>query len=366
MARRRELNVFSWSFLDAITCGFGAVVLTFVIISAQVADRADQSKVELTSETTRLEEEVLDARKNLVRLRNSLRDDRDNERILAEEAARLATLLARLQQEIPKADGDSVARKASVEQLRADIKQLEEANQRLAARAAENSPNTGQRLRTFVGEGNRQYLTGIRMGGRRVLILVDASTSMLGRTYVNVVRFRSMPDDRKRRAPKWQQAVKSVDWLTSQISPGTKVQIYAFNEQAHSVVDGTDGRWIDVKDGSELNAAVAGLRKIVPQKGTSLINAFAVIKQLDPQPDNVYLITDGLPTQGEKPPDAVEDVKQERRVKFMIDAARSVPRRVPVNVLLFPLDGDPNAAGYFWELAVASGGSLLTPSRDWP
>ncbi len=27
MARRHELNVFSWSFLDAITCGFGAVVL---------------------------------------------------------------------------------------------------------------------------------------------------------------------------------------------------------------------------------------------------------------------------------------------------------------------------------------------------
>jgi hypothetical protein len=34
--------------------------------------------------------------------------------------------------------------------------------------------------------------------------------------------------------------------------------------------------------------------------------------------------------------------------------------------MLLPMDGDPDAAGYFWELAVASGGSLLTPARDWP
>ena len=71
-------------------------------------------------------------------------------------------------------------------------------------------------------------------------------------------------------------------------------------------------------------------------------------------------------TQGEKAPGQTEDVKQERRVKYMVDAVRSLPRRLPVNVMLFPMDGDPYAAGYFWELAVASGGSLLTPSQDWP
>jgi hypothetical protein len=365
MRRRRELNVFSWSFLDAITCGFGAVVLTFVIVSAQVADRRDQSTADLKSETTRIQEEVLEARKNLVRLRNSRRDEEKGESVLAAEAVRLTTLLARLKDQQAK-EGDTVARRESIEQLRADVKQLEEANRRLAARNKENSPNTGERIRSFVGEGNRQYLTGIRMGGSRVLILLDASASMLGRTYVNVIRFRSMPDDRRRRAPKWQQAVRTVDWLTAQMKPGTKVQIYVFNEQPHSVVDGSDGRWIDVKDGSELTAAIASLRKVVPGKGTSLINAFGVIKALDPQPDNVFLITDGLPTQGEKPPSETEDVRPERRVKFMVDAVRSVPRRLPVNVILFPMDGDPQAAGYFWEFAIASGGSLITPSRDWP
>jgi hypothetical protein len=363
---RKKVEVFSLSFLDCISCGFGAVVLLFVIINTQVASRADRASVELSSETDRIEEEVLEGRKNLVRLKNSLQERQEDQRIIAGEARRTAELLEKLRVELASDENQTVARKESIEQLQADVRQLEEANKRLAARAAEEKPTTGERLRTFVGEGNRQYLTGLKMGGQRVLILVDASASMLGRTYVNVIRFNSMPDERKLRAPKWQQAVKSVDWLTSQIRPGTQVQIYAFNEQARSVVDGTDGQWLDVRDGTELDKAVASLRKVVPQKGTSLINAFEAIKTLNPPPDNIFLITDGLPTQAEKAPAQPEDVRPDRRVNYFAKAARSLPRRIPVNVLLFPMDGDPDAAGYFWELAVATGGSLLTPSRDWP
>ena len=122
----------------------------------------------------------------------------------------------------------------------------------------------------------------MKMGGLRVLILVDTSTSMLGRTYVNVVRFLHMDDAKKRRAPKWMQAVNTVDWLTTQIKPGTRFQIYGFNETAASVVDGTDGDWLEVTDGSELTRAVDALREIAPDKGTSLINAFKAIKDLDP------------------------------------------------------------------------------------
>jgi hypothetical protein len=30
------------------------------------------------------------------------------------------------------------------------------------------------------------------------------------------------------------------------------------------------------------------------------------------------------------------------------------------------MDGDPDAAGYFWRLAIDSDGSFMTPSSDWP
>ena len=51
---------------------------------------------------------------------------------------------------------------------------------------------------------------------------------------------------------------------------------------------------------------------------------------------------------------------------FFSKAVKELPKRVPVNILLYPMDGDPTAAGYFWDLAVATRGSFLAPSRDWP
>ncbi len=256
--RKRRIEVFNLSFLDCMCCGFGAVVLLLVIINSQVTGRAQQSGQDIQGETSRIEEEVLEGRKNLARLRNSLQTDTERQEIVSGEARRIEEMLRRLRDELASSANDTTARRESVEMLQADIRQLEEANKRLAERVAEQKPETGQRLRTFIGEGNRQYLTGIRMGGSHVLILLDASASMLGRTYVNVVRFRSMPDERKRAAPKWRQAVKTVDWLTTQIRPGTKVQIYTFNEQARSVVDGTDGRWITVSDGAALDGRPSG------------------------------------------------------------------------------------------------------------
>ena len=74
MRRRRELNVFGLAFLDAMTCGLGAVVLVYMIISASVGMRSDEMTDDLRSETERLDREVLDAARNLVELRNSLRE----------------------------------------------------------------------------------------------------------------------------------------------------------------------------------------------------------------------------------------------------------------------------------------------------
>lgn len=363
---RKKFNVFNLSFLDVMACGLGAIVLFYMIINAQVSRRADLANETLLSESNMLEEEVLDGRKDLIRIKTTLKAKKEEQISADIEAERLREELERLLAELEQADKSSVAQTESIEQLQADIKRLEEAKRRLSAQAADTSSESGQRVRSFVGDGNRQYLTGMKMGGLRVLILVDASTSMLGRSYVDVVRFRYLPDERKRLAPKWQQVVRSVDWLTTRLSPGVKFQIYAFNEEANSVVDGTDGQWIEIKDGSELTDAIERLREIAPEKGTSLINAFAKIKELDPLPDNIYLLTDGLPTQGKVPPNEVVRVKENRRIDYFEKAVRELPGRVPVNVLLYPMVGDPSAAGLFWALAIRTDGSMLTPSRDWP
>jgi hypothetical protein len=40
--------------------------------------------------------------------------------------------------------------------------------------------------------------------------------------------------------------------------------------------------------------------------------------------------------------------------------------RVPANVILMPMEGDPAAPGAFWTLARRTNGSFLMPARDWP
>jgi hypothetical protein len=195
------------------------------------------------------------------------------------------------------------------------------------------------------------------------VILVDASASMLAGTYVNVVRYRAMPDARKRKAPKWRKVVAAVDWLSTQVDPDSRFQVYVFNEQARSVVAGSDGKWLEA---GTLEQAMQELRKVVPEKGSSLANAFSALQQLQPAPDNIYLLTDGLPTQGKQAPGEVVQVKPAQRAAFFNQAVRELPGRAPVNVLLYPMDGDPDAAGFFWRLAIATKGSFLTPSRDWP
>ena len=87
--------------------------------------------------------------------------------------------------------------------------------------------------------------------------------------------------------------------------------------------------------------------------------------QLAPLPDNIILITDGLPTQGRKLRTS-GNVSGKERAKLFKGAIDELPKGIPVNVILMPLEGDPMAASHFWKLAMETGGSFLSPSSDWP
>ena len=81
----------------------------------------------------------------------------------------------------------------------------------------------------------------------------------------------------------------------------------------------------------------------------------------------MILITDGLPTQGDKPPLIRTLVTAEQREDLMKDAVRSLPASTPpINVVLLPMEGDPSAPIFFWHLAKATGGGFLSPAKDWP
>ena len=364
MARKRLNNVFSLAFLDAMTCGFGAVILFFMIINANIDQRRSVILDDLSAEVDRMELKVLTGRKNLVQLKQDLAELIEQWAVLRGMRQEVVNEIQQTESEFSVLTADTESQTELIEQLRSDLEQLQAETERLSA-ASITPADAGNRIRSFIGDGNRQYLTGLRMGGDRVVILVDASSSMLDRTIVNIIRRRNMPLQQQISAPKWQQVVNTVDWLTTQIQPGTQFQIFAFNETAWSLIEGSDGQWLTVRDGAQLEEAVQALRNMAPSGPTSLHQAFAAMRPLDPKPDNIYLLVDGLPTIGEVIPIKAGVTGRERMGHFN-RAVRDLPFNVPVNIILYAMEGDPQAAPAYWWLALRTGGSMMAPSEDWP
>jgi hypothetical protein len=365
MARkRRPMEVFSMSFLDCMSCGFGAVILFFMIINSQSAHDTESPPPELMGETTKLEFEILEQRKNMVLAKNSMERLKDEKVRAEDQIAQITALIEKLKKELQKNDATTLAKIERVEKLQSDIKKLEEERKRLLSIEAERQTD-GSNVRRFTGDGDRQYLTGLKVGGKRVLVLVDISASMLDRKIVNVLRRRNMSDAVKLRSLKWRQAVASVDWLTSQFKPDSKFQIYTFNNDVRPVLKGSDGVWLDVGDGKQLDEAIRILRRTIPENGTNTRYAFEIINKMNPKPDNVIVLTDGLPTMNE-PDTEAGMVTGQQRLKYHYEAEAGIPAGIPVNILLYPMEGDYNAAIAYWLLAYRTGGSFMSISKDWP
>ena len=94
--------------------------------------------------------------------------------------------------------------------LQSDLDSREDEIERLQALKAATD---GNQIRAIKGEGDRQHLTGLKVGGRNIVIIVDTSASMLDETIVNILRCRNMSEEKKRQAPKWQRTPRTVDGL---------------------------------------------------------------------------------------------------------------------------------------------------------
>ena len=338
--RKRSFTTFNLSFLDIMSCGFGAVVLVFLIIDHSIEVQSQAMNADLRSEVNMLEEDIREGEEGLVALRNAL-GETDQAIVEARgRASRVSEEIDRYEALIRELAEDGFTDDADLDKLKAEIQSLEEKVRRLREAAKEEG---GRSARTFTGDGQRQYLTGLNLGGRHIVILLDTSASMLADKLVNVIRLRNMGETVQRQSEKWQRAVGTVEWLSAQLPVGASYQVITFNTEARAVLPETDGEWLEVADQPRLESVGAALGRLVPGGGTSLHNAFVALDRLSPAPDNIFLITDGLPTQGANPPRGSKVSGRERQ-KLYRDAIRSLPQNVPVNTILAPMEGDPMAA----------------------
>ena len=346
-----------------MSCGFGAVVLVFLAIDRSIEIEIQEVNATALSEVDFLEQVNEEGRENLERLRNA-RDkaDRDIETAMG-LARRVNEDIENFQAEIETLEKSDVSNEEAIDKLKAKKNRVEDEIRRFNEAA---EAQAGRSARSFRGDGNRQYLTGLNLAGQRTVVLVDTSASMLANELVNVVRLRYMDPEMQKLASKWTRTLGTVDWLLAQLPANSQLQVITFNTEAQAALQGTEGQWIELADTQKLEAISEALRQMVPANGTSLHNAFASLKQFSPAPDNIILITDGLPTQGTSRP-SDRYVTPEQRKKLFSQARKfSLPSDIPVNIILMPMDGDAEAAWEFWRLAVETRGSLLAPSSDWP
>lgn len=351
MPKKRRNIAFSLSFLDIMACGFGAVTLLFLILRHN-ATEIQTPDVRLSAEVDLLQMDIRQAEAEKTLLLNSLEQ-------ITLELVEAQGLSDRVLTDLQETEKSIQADPNDLDKLRRQVEQLEDETAQM------EEVEFGDKVREFLGDGNRQYLTGLKLGGERVLILVDGSASMLADTVVNAVRRRNMDEEQKKQSPKWQWTLRTVEWLVAQLPASSRFQIYVFNTEAQPALTGSEGEWLDAADSLAMEDAIAGLKQYSPSSGTSLTNGFGAIADFENRPDNVFLLTDGLPTQGKKPPRRYMVSGEQRRKHFMA-AVKEFPRGVPLNTILFPMEGDPEAAALFWQTALNTDGAFIAPSRDWP
>lgn len=363
MKKRRNVNTFSLSFLDIVCCGFGAVILLVMLLNGQILQRREETHKDLGAEFERVAMLKEFARTHLAELQNEVEDIELEEADLRIQAENLRDMINKKRQENRLAEQATRERENEIEAMKKERTLLEKFIKNREAQAAQQA--AGNKMIGYDGDGRRQYLTGLELGGDRTLILVDASASMLDETIVNIVRRKLMSESVRRRSPKWLRVVRTLHWLVANLQSNKRFQIYYFSTEAHPAVEGTDRKWLDTNDPKLLADAIGAVGRVAPQGGTSLHGAFDVISQMTPKPDSVLLLTDGLPTQGKSRPVSTA-ITGEERLNLFKNAVERLPKGVPINTLLFPIEGDPRAASAYWELAILTKGSFITPSRDWP
>jgi hypothetical protein len=362
--RRRRVEVFSLSFLDCICCGFGAVVLFYTIVAGQSGIKRIKDNDVLQAEVNKLEEEVLVGTRNLVVLRNTLQKTESDTIQASARANSLIDEVGKAREEAINVGATSMAQREHINKLKSDLRQLEEGTKRLQTLAAQQVP-AGERVRAFRGTGNRKYITGVSLKGKHILVLIDRSASMMDQELDRIITLRNQNPALRRATAKWRQTLDIADWLSTQFPSGSRFQMYGFNTEVMPLVPDTAGKWLNPGDAKQLAQAIDTLRTLTPEGGTSLFNAYAAIRAFTPRPDQVVLVTDGLPTQG-KDRGPRDYVNAAQRSRLFDEARRSLPPKVPIDVILLPMQGDLPAPHRFWTMARETGGNFLMPAADWP
>jgi hypothetical protein len=223
--------------------------------------------------------------------------------------------------------------------------------------------------------GEENYLMGLKIQGARIAVLVDASASMTDETLIDIIKRKNGSAGDKQQGPKWLRTQKILRWILARVPKTSQFMIVAYNSSVQSI---GKNNWMKLDMSETLRGIYEELDKIVPEGATNLQKGLAAVSGKGVT--DLYVITDGLPTVGDSRYANLNPfsncssllgksstISGECRVKlFRQTLKESRLGRVKVNVILLPIEGDPDAINEYWGWAAGSGGLLISPAVNWP
>jgi hypothetical protein len=161
--RRRDIEVFSLSFLDCICCAFGAIILLFVLSKFGEPLVIEQTRTDLDAAIIRLEEEKHDIRGDSLVLEREL----DAKKIQLSEAKKE---LARLQGDLSSIEGEYAAARDN-----AEVQNIIEGRM---ARTLQDLTEEMKRLSAQRPPRPNASVGGIPVDSEYIIFIIDTSGSM--------------------------------------------------------------------------------------------------------------------------------------------------------------------------------------------
>lgn len=354
MKRRRTTPGFNIAFLDIMSCGLGAIVLVFMLVKDDV-ERA-------VPETSRLEADLSRLEQRHRQLRRTIQELGDQSRAVRSRIQSISADLSRLQQE---ADRSRDAAQAKRRQLAALEETITHANVATKSDVIK-IPKAGQET----------YLIGLKVEGQKIGLLIDRSASMTDETLLAVIRRKNSSDSEKKAGPKWRRTKAIVRWLLARLPARSQFSVVTYNDTAGHL---GGANWKPSRDPASLDRILRELEAVVPSGPTNLQAGLQAVYAM--APTNLYVVTDGLPTQGSSGyqrlnpfaacgalwgrSNRISGECRARLFRHTVQHTRTASSP-PVNVILLPIEGDPGAAAEYWLWTATSGGLLITPAQTWP
>ncbi|WP_417511203.1 VWA domain-containing protein [Methylophaga sp.] len=353
MARKnRQAEGLNLAFLDIMSCGLGAVILVFMLVKQNIESSPSETE-NLKKDISSLEQARDEAQKGLDELSAQLKKGNID----------LSALSQSLQQQRAALDNKN----SEVQTAQSNLDQLKKSITEIKVPKKEDLVETQQ-----VNEEN--YLLGLKMEGKKIAVLVDVSTSMTNEKLLDIIRTKSSSDQTKISAAKWQRTKRVVAWLLARAPKNSQIAVIAFSEQANQL--GGTG-WMSAS-GASVSSIMSSLNQVVPTGATNLQQGLVTVNKLSPT--DIYVITDGLPTKGDSNYKSLNPFSgcssltsnaktisgECRKRLFRQTINESGLTQAKKNVILLPLEGDPEAAYEYWAWASSSDGLLISPASNWP